>query len=279
MKTTVYSPQNKYLFSKLVQEIFMGFKEGKELAFRLFIRDLRAGYKRSFLGVFWLFVPPFFTAGIWIFLNDQNVVSIQGAPMDYAAFTLCGTILWSFFAEALNRPLQRYQSAMGMMSKLNFPRESLVLAAVYDQLFSLVLKVVVLVPILWTLGYPPSWDWIIGFLGILGLLIAGMSIGLILSPLGLLYGDIGKALPMVLPFVMYLSPVIYPLREGGKLAILQGINPVTPFLEIARSSLGGYEFTLWQSLWIWSFVLIVLLLSSLLVVKIAMPMIVERSGT
>ena len=257
----------------------MGFKEGKGLAYRLFIRDLRAGYKRSFLGVFWLFLPPFFTAGIWIFLNEQNVVSIQGAPMDYAAFTLCGTILWSFFAEALNRPIQRYQSAMGMMSKLNFPRESLVLAAVYDQLFSLVLKLVVLVPILWTLGYPPSWDWIVGFLGILGLLIAGISIGLMLSPLGLLYGDIGKALPMVLPFLMYLSPVIYPLREGGNMAILQGINPVTPFLEIARSSLGGYEFTLWQPLWIWTVVLIVLLLFSLLVVKIAMPMIVERNGS
>ncbi|MFC3415156.1 ABC transporter permease [Algoriphagus hitonicola] len=279
MKTTIYSPQNNYVLSTLVREIFLGFKEGRELAYRLFIRDLRAGYKRSFLGIFWLFIPPFFTAGIWIFLNDQQVVSIQGAPMDYAAFTLCGTILWSFFAEALNKPIQRYQSAMGMMSKLNFPRESLVLAAVYDQLFSLILKLIVLVPILWILGYPPNLNWLIGFLGIFGLLIAGISIGLMLSPIGLLYGDIGKALPMILPFVMYLSPVIYPLRDGGKLAILQGINPVTPFLEMARSSLGGYEFTLWQPLLIWTGVLVGLLLFSLLVVKIAMPMIVERSGS
>ncbi|WP_353959603.1 ABC transporter permease [Echinicola jeungdonensis] len=231
------------------------------------------------MGVFWLFIPPFFTAGIWIFLNDQKVVSIDGAPMDYAAFTLCGTILWSFFAEALNKPIQRYQGAMGMMSKLNFPRESLILAAVYDQLFSLLLKLMVLIPILWSLGYPPNWNWITGFIGIIGLLVTGISIGIMLAPLGLLYGDIGKALPMILPFVMYLSPVIYPLRAGGNLALLQGINPVTPFLEIARSSFGSYGFILWQPLWIWSVVLIGLLLFSLLVVKIAMPIIVERSGS
>ncbi len=279
MKTTVYGPQNKYLLSKLIQEVYAGFKEGRELAFRLFIRDLKGGYKRSFLGLFWLFIPPFFVAAIWIFLNEQNVVSIEGAPMDYAAFTLCGTILWSLFAEALNKPIQRFQSAMGMMSKLNFPRESLVLAAVYDQLFSLVLKLIVLLPVLWSLGYPPTWNWVIGLMGIVGLLIAGISIGLLLSPLGLLYGDIGKALPLILPFAMYLSPVIYPLREGGKMAFLQGINPVTPFLEIARSAFGSYEFTLWQPLWVWSILLIALLLLSLLVMKIAMPIIVERSGS
>lgn len=279
MIVKVYSPQNKYSLTQIFKEILLGFREGRELAWRLFVRDLKAGYKKSFLGVVWLFIPPFFTAGIWIFLNSQNVVNISGAPMNYAAFTLCGTILWSFFAEALNKPIQRFQGAMSMMSKLNFPREALILASIYDQLFSLLLKLIVLVPLLWILGYPPTFDWGLGFIGILGLLIAGISLGLMLSPLGLLYNDIGKALPLILPFVMYLSPVIYPLREGGKLAVLQGFNPVTPFLELSRSSLGGYGFVLFDSLWIWSGVLIFLLVFSLLAVKIAMPIIVERSGS
>jgi lipopolysaccharide transport system permease protein len=279
MIVKVYSPQNEYSLLQLLKEIILGFKEGRDLAWRLFIRDLRASYKKSFLGVFWIFIPPFFTAGVWIFLNGQNVISVADTPMNYAAFTLTGTILWSFFAEAMNKPLQRFQSAMSMMSKLNFPREALLLAAVYDQLFSLVLKSIVLIPILMTLGYYPSWDWFIASFGILGLLLAGISIGLILSPLGLLYNDIGKAIPLILPFVMYLSPVIYPLREGGKLSSLQAFNPVTPFLELSRSSFGGYDFTLYQPLLLWSILLILILIFSLVTVKIAMPMIVERSGS
>ncbi|WP_332913965.1 ABC transporter permease [Algoriphagus boritolerans] len=157
-----------------------------------------------------------------------------------------------FFAEALNKPIQRFQGAMSMMSKLNFPREALILASIYDQLFSLFLKLLALIPLLWVLGYPPTFDWIFAFIGIFGLLMTGISLGLLLSPLGLLYNDIGKGLPLILPFAMYLSPVIYPLREGGKLALLQDYNPVTPFLEFTRSNLGGYDFTLIGPMYIWS---------------------------
>ncbi len=279
MKTVIYTNQNKFSILELFREIVLGFKDGRELAWRLFIRDLRAGYKKSLLGIFWLFIPPFFTAGIWIFLNDQNVIAIADTPMKYAAFTICGTILWSFFAEALNKPIQRFQGAMNMMSKLNFPRESLILAAIYDQLFSLMLKLLALIPILFTMGYYPNLNWLVSIFGVFGLLLTGISIGLILTPLGLLYNDLGKAIPILLPFVMYLSPVIYPLREGGDLAFLQNFNPVTPFLELSRSSLGGYGFELWQPLLVWSGVLLIALVLSLLAVKIAMPIIVERSGS
>lgn len=166
-----------------------------------------------------------------------------------------------------------------MMSKLNFPREAIFLAAVYDMIFSFLLKLLILVPVLWVLGYPPAIYWFPALYGIIGLVILGLTLGLLLSPLGLLYGDVGKALPLFLPFAMYLSPVIYPLREGGALSVLQGINPVTPFLELSRSSLGGYEFTLDFPLMIWSIVVLFGLIFSLVAIKVALPIIVERNGS
>lgn len=279
MKITVYSSQNSFSLPQLFKEIVLGFLEGRELAWRLFVRDIKASYKKSFLGILWIFIPPLLTAGIWIFLNGQEIVSIDNTPMKYPAFVLAGTILWSFFAEAMVKPIQRFQGAMSMMSKLNFPRESLILASVYDQLFSLSAKLLILIPVLAFYGYFPDWTWLASIIGIFGLLIVGIAIGLFLSPMGLLYNDIGKAIPMVLPFVMYLSPVIYPLRASGKFAFLQGINPVTPFLELSRSGLGGYEFTLFTPLWIWSILIGVLLLFSLVVIKISLPIVVERNGS
>lgn len=275
----IYTPKRSYSLFKLLKDVLFGFREGKELAFRLFIRDLNASYKKSFLGIFWLFIPPVFTAVLWIFLNDQKVISITDSPMDYAAFTLCGTVLWSLFAEALTKPIQRYQNAMGMMSKLNFPRESLFLASIYDMGFSLFLKLIILVPVLWLLGYVPGFNWLLALIGILGLLFVGLTFGLFISPLGLLYGDIGKGLPLILPFVMYLSPVIYPLRSGGALSFLQNINPVTPFLELSRSSIGSYPFDLNESLFGWSLVSVFVLLFGLITIKVALPVIVERSGS
>jgi lipopolysaccharide transport system permease protein len=277
METRVYSPRRNKSAFELFKEISKGFFEGNELAWRLFIRDLQASYRKSYLGVFWLFLPPLATAGVWIFLSNQRVVSIQATPMAYAGFTLCGTIMWSLFSEAINKPIQRYQNAMGMMSKLNFPREAIVLA-VYDLAFSLFLKITVLIPILWVLGYPPTWQFLPALLAIFGLAISGLSIGVLLSPVGLLYSDISKGLPIVLGFAMYLTPVIYPMRADGNLARMQAINPVTPFLEQARSLMGGYEFTMQKELLVWSIIVFVTTILGLAAIRIAMPAIVERSG-
>jgi lipopolysaccharide transport system permease protein len=275
----VYTPRREESFFKLFKEIFFGFSKGRELAWRLFVRDLRAGYRKSMLGFVWLFLPPFATAGVWIFLNSQRVIAIQDTPMAYAGFTFCGTMLWSLFAESIVKPITRYQSAMGMMTKLNFPREAIILASVYDLIFGFILRLLILLPVLWTLGYPPTWDFLPAFLTVLGLAFTGLSIGVFLSPIGLLYTDVAKGLPIMLPFVMYLTPVIYPLRTSGYLASLQGINPVTPFLERARSLFGGYGFTMGNELLGWSLVLLFLFLVGLMTLKIALPVIVERSGS
>jgi len=279
MEIRVYTPRREESFFKLFKEIFAGFVEGRELAWRLFVRDMKAGYRKSFLGFFWVFLPPFATAGVWIFLNSQRVVAIQETPMAYAGFTLCGTLLWSLFAESITKPMARFQGAMSMMSKLNFPREAIILASVYDLAFSFVLRLVILIPVLWVLGYAPTIHFLPALLVVFTLALGGLAIGIFLSPLGLLYTDIGKGLPIILPFAMYLTPVIYPMRTGGYLAVLQGFNPVTPFLERARSWFGGYEFTMHSELMWWSIILIVMMLLGLLALKIALPVIVERAGS
>ncbi|MBA4057224.1 MAG: polysialic acid transporter [Marivirga sp.] len=279
MRVIVYSPLRKGSIFRLFREIIRGFIDGRELAWRLFVRDLKASYRKSFLGIFWLFLPPLATAGIWIFLNSQKIVAIQETPMAYTGFALCGTMLWSLFAEAISKPIQRYQGAMTMMGKLNFPREAIVLASFYDLAFSLFLKSVILIPVLWILGYPPEWQFISGLFFIFLLMLSGLSLGIFLSPLGLLYSDIGKALPIVLPFAMYLTPVIYPLRTGGPLAMLQGLNPVTPFLERARSLLGGYAFDMQSELLWWSLGTVLILILGMMAIRIALPIIVERAGS
>jgi lipopolysaccharide transport system permease protein len=279
MQVKVYEPQRQQSFIKLIAEIIIGFREGRELAWRLFVRDLKVSYSRSFLGILWLFLPPLANAGIWIFLQAQKVVSIQDTPMSYTGFALCGTLLWSTFAESMARPILRYQGAMSMMTKLNFPREAIVLASLYDMSFSYLLKVIILVPGLWIFGYPPTWSFLPALLFFYLIILVGLAIGLFLTPLGLLYNDIGKALPIVLPFAMYLTPVIYPMGARNFMAAAQAINPVTPFLERARSWFGDYAFTMQTELFWWSVILLLLLSIGLLAIRIALPVIVERAGS
>ncbi len=279
MEIRVYTPQGTEGFIKLVTGVYKGFVEGRELAWRLFRRDLKVSYTKSALGIIWVFLPPLATAFIWIFLNSRRVVTFQNAPMSYNAFVVCGTMFWSLFAEAIAKPIQRYQSAMGIMAKLNFPRESIALAAIYDLAFSFLVKMALLIPLLWIFGYPPTIYFLpafaVGFL----LMMVGFSFGLLLSPLGLLYNDIARGLPIALPFIMYLMPVIYPLRHADQLSVWQKLNPVTPFLERARSLMGGYDFNLNSELVMISLGMILIFLISQVIIRLSLPIIIERSGS
>jgi lipopolysaccharide transport system permease protein len=263
----------------MLKDIFKGFVSGKDLGYRLFIRDFKASFEKSFLGIIWVFLPPILTAGLWIFLNNQKIISIADTPMIYPAFSFCGSLMWALFAESLTKPLQRYKGAMSMMVKLNFPREAILLAAVYDLLVSLGLKLLVLIPILWFMGYPPTLDWLYLLPSLLGLMLMGISIGLLLVPFGLLYNDISNLITLGLPFAMYLTPVVYPIAKGGVLGHIQVVNPVTPWLERIRSLFGGYTFDLYTPLFIWLLIGVIVLLIGLIAFRIALPIIIERSGS
>lgn len=279
MEIKVYSSRQNVKLTKLLKDILNDFFEGHELAMRFFIRDLKASYQKSLLGIFWLFIPALASALVWIFLNSQKVIVVKDAPMDYAAFTMCGTFIWSLFTEAINKPIQRYQGAMSMMSKLNFPKESLVLVSVYDLLFSMVLKLIVLIPILWILGYEPTWQFLPALIWILFMILMGVSLGILITPIGLLYSDVGRFINIALPFLMFMTPVVYPLGKSSILSDFQYFNPITPFLERVRSYIGGYDFVMDSSLVIWSIITIIIMLVGLAIIRIAMPVIIERAGS
>jgi len=56
------------------------------------------------------------------------------------------------------------------------------------------------------------------------------------------------------------------------------LNPVTPFLENARSLMGGYGFEMQSELIVWYVFSLMFFLFGLVVIKISLPIIVERSG-
>lgn len=274
----IYTPYHKESISVTLNEIFKSFLIGRNLAYRLFIRDFKASFEKSILGIVWLFLPPILTAGIWIFLNNQKIITITDTPMLYPAYSLSGSLLWAIFAESLTKPMQRYKSAMSMMVKLNFPREAVLLAAIYDIFVSVGLKLLVIIPLLWFMGYPPSLEWLYIIPFLLGLILMGISLGLLLVPFGLLFNDISNMITLGLPFAMYLTPVVYPIAKGGLLGSIQAINPVTPWLERIRSLLGGYNFDLYTPLFAWLLIGILILMIGLIGFRLALPIIIERSG-
>ncbi len=102
-----------------------------------------------------------------------------------------------------------------MLAKINFPREALVMSGILQTLFNGGIKIALLLVVLLIFGIYPELDLLLFPLAVASLILAGTAFGLLLTPVGLLYTDIGKGLPLVLQFLMYVTPVVFPMPTGG----------------------------------------------------------------
>lgn len=256
--------------------MFRDLAASRELAWRLAVRDISAQYRQTFLGILWAFILPLANTLAWIFLNSSGVVKIADTPLPYPAYVFTGTMLWAIFMDALNAPLQQAIAAKPMLAKLNFPREALIVSGIYQTLFNALIKIALLLGALVVVGINPGWNLLLFPLGILSLVLVGTSLGLFITPVGMLYTDIGKALPLLMQFLMYVTPVVFAMPKEGFAATLFTLNPLTPLILTSRDWLtGGTPEFLAYFVGV-NLVVVGLLLVVWVVFRLAMPILIER---
>lgn len=276
-RVRVYTPDSSLATpGRMLREMISDLVSSRELAWRLAIRDLKAQYRQAFLGFLWAFIIPLAHTITWVFLNSSGVVSVGDTGMPYAVYALTGTMLWAILMDAVNAPLQQTNANREMLTKLNFPRESILVSGVYQTLFNASIKIVLVLAALVVFGTTPDWGIILFPLAVVSLILVGTMVGLLLTPIGLLYTDIGKAVPLLLQFLMYFSPVVFPMPKDGFAATLFGINPLSPVITTARDWITGGSPENLESFFIVNLVALISLLVVWVAYRLAMPIIIER---
>ncbi len=276
----VYTPESGLRQPKVLLADFVeSLPQMHALGYRLFLRNLKGMYRQSLLGIFWSVIPPLVTSLIWIFLNGQRVVDIDVPGISYPLFVIIGTILWQTFAEGVNGPVRGVTMGKSMLAKINFPRESLILSGIYEVIFNVLIKIGLIALVFVAFQQMPAWSTLFGLLGFASLILLGSTIGLLLTPLAMLYNDIQKGIVIVLQFAIYLTPVIYPEPKSGLAAQLMQFNPVAPLLTTTRNLLIGAPTPNLDTFFWVSGASVVLFLLGLLVYRLAMPIIIERIGS
>jgi lipopolysaccharide transport system permease protein len=261
----------------LIGEMWKDLRQSRELARRLAIRDISAMYRQSFLGILWAFILPLANTLIWIFLRKSGVVSMGDTKIPYTIYVFAGAMLWAIFIESIQAPLQKTVESKAMLSKINFPREAIILSAIYQSFFNTGIKILLLIIGLLGMGYyDMNWNLLLFPLAVVSLIMVGTSVGLMLTPLGMLYTDISKGLPLFLQFFMFLTPVVYPLPKSGWVADFISYNPVTPLIMTARDWLTGQPADFLSGFIMVNSMSFLLLMVVWLVYRAAMPILIER---
>ncbi|AFL72198.1 ABC transporter permease [Thiocystis violascens] len=277
LPVTLYTPDSRLQHpGRLLREMFRDLAAGRELAWRLAVRDISAQYRQAVFGLLWAFILPLANTLTWIFLSASGVVAVGDTALPYPVYVFTGAMLWAIFMDALNAPLQQTAAAKSMLAKLNFPREALIVSGIYQTLFNAGIKIALLLPALLWLGVYPDWSLLLFPLGVLSLILVGTAVGLLLTPVGILYSDIGRGLPLVMQFLMYITPVVFPMPKEGLAATLFNLNPLTPLIVTARDWLTGLPPELLGAFVTVNLLALVLLLMVWVVYRLAMPILIER---
>ncbi|KAB2834930.1 MAG: ABC transporter permease [Candidatus Brocadia sp.] len=277
---TVYTPDSSLRNpAKMIREMFGDIAASRELSWRLAVRDISAHYRQAFLGILWAFILPLANTLTWIFLSSAGIVTLRETALPYSIYVFAGTMLWAILMDAINTPLQQINAARGMLAKLNFPREALVVSGIYQVLFNATIKIVLLLGAMLILGIYPGWSLLLFPFGVLSLVLIGTSIGLLILPVGMLYTDIGRALPLLMQFLMYVTPVVFPMPKEGWASTLFRINPLTPVILTTRNWLTNFPSEYLGYFVSVNVIAILLLLFAWAIYRLSMPILIERMSS
>lgn len=269
------TPKLFKLLSSILRDLFLS----RELAWRLFIRDISAQYRQSLLGVFWAFFPPIITSVIFILLQSRNIISTSTINLPYPAYVLIGTTLWQIFADSVNAPLKATINAKPYIVKIFFPREALIFSAFLSVMFNVVIRMIIIIGVLIFYKIQIQWGILLAPFGIFVLVLLGIVIGILITPIGMLYSDVSTSLPIVLQLLFFATPVVYSLPEKFPFSLISIINPVSPILIATRNIITvGYIDNLLH-VTIVLILTIVVFFFSLLLYRISLPILIEKLGT
>jgi len=262
----------------MVCDMIRGIWDARELTWILFQRDLRAKYRESYLGYLWLIAPPLTTMLVWVFLNAQRIVRVE-TEIPYPLFVLIGTTVWSSFVGSLMSPLASFRGGAPVFMKLKVAPEAFVLSGFYGSVFDLLIRLLLLIPVFLIFKYTPPVTALLFPLAVVMLLTMALAAGLFLIPIGGFYSDVANAVSTFIGLLMFTVPVVYPIPEGdGLLATVMRYNPLTPGVSLCRETLTSGDLTFLPAALAWFAAALLVSFFAILILRIALPHLVERMG-
>ena len=213
--------------------------EYRELLYFLTWRDIKVRYKQTVLGASWAIIQPFMTMVVFsLFFGRLARVPSDGVPYPLWSFT--ALVPWSFFAQGLTMSASSLVLSQNLIRKVYFPRLTIPIATVMAGVIDLAVAFVVLLAMMIFYGASPGLRivWIAPLF--LLALVTSLGVGLWLAALNVRYRDVRYAVPFLVQFWLFATPIAYPsslLPEPWRTVL--ALNPMTGVAEGFRWALLG----------------------------------------
>lgn len=206
------------------------FKYYRDLIIVLTQKELKVKYKSSIFGYFWSIGHPLAFAFVF-FVAFKVVMKIQ--MENYSLFLIAGLFPWQWFSNSVNVSTTVFWGNASLIKKINFSRHILPITTVLQDMIHFILSIPVIVLFMVIYQKSPSLSWLYGIpllLAIQFLMTYGIS--LMVSSINLFFRDLERLTVILMTFLFYFTPIIYPetmVPERYKLLVIN-LNPLSPLM-------------------------------------------------
>jgi ABC-type polysaccharide/polyol phosphate export permease len=196
------------------------------------IRDIKARYAGSALGILWTFLMPVIQILLFwlVFSAILKARPYANTPMPYIYFLLSSYFFWLAFSDGLTRAANSILENADIVKKISFPNVILPVAVTLSSYIPHMIGFLLFMMIyFYVTPFSPMIVLVVPVLLLQVLFSVGM--GILLSVLLPYVRDMGQMLGQLLMGLFFLSPIIYSLEAvPEKLKIIFYLNPLTYFV-------------------------------------------------
>jgi lipopolysaccharide transport system permease protein len=225
----------------------------RNLVWQMSKREVISRYRGSTLGLLWSFFHPFFMLAIYTFIFSVVFQARWGQNIDnkteFALVLFAGLIVYSLFAECINRAPALIIGHANYVKKVVFPLEILPWVAMGSALFHAVVSLSVLLVVSIALYHSLAWTVVMLPLLFFPLILMTVGLSWFLASCGVFLRDVGQTVSLCTTALLFMSPVFYPMSAvPEQFRFYLWLNPLTFIIEQARGVLLWSKSPSWGSL-------------------------------
>ncbi len=201
--------------------------------------DIRARYRRSWLGEFWM------AANLAVFVT--SVGAVYGAilhipPSAYLPHLTVGYTFWLLFSTLTVDGSQTFIAAAGILHQQRMPLTVFVLRYVDRAFIAFAHNLVIVIVVLYIFGVHPGWTLFLVIPALVLWWLNGMWVTLVAGLVSARFRDVPQIVANFTQILFLVSPVLWrPENAPHSLRVLSEFNPVSHFLAVAGNPLLGKE--------------------------------------
>jgi lipopolysaccharide transport system permease protein len=218
----------------------------RELFIILALRDISVRYKQTLIGVGWALIQPVLTMVIMTIVFGKVAGLRADGTAPYSIMVFAAMLPWMFFSSALSSASQSMVSNANLISKVYFPRLIIPASAIVTCFADFLVSFLLLCGMMIWYRVPLTWNILALPVFIAITFLAALGPGLFITALNVKYRDFRYAIPFIIQFGLYATPVGFSStvirgKLGETLFLLYSLNPMVGTIDGFRWAILGHN--------------------------------------